>query len=518
MNFLNMIPTSNQLPIVSEPIQQLSFDDFLNGFKVKLQNAFHVNGDIDEFSIHRGLPPQVLQDIMSYNPLSICIPKALGGRGAPIHQNLAIMSEASYESLALSLTLSINYALFIQPVTKYAQEEVKSPIFQRFLKNHHMGGLMITEPSHGSDALNMQTAYTEVNGHYHLQGKKHWAGLTGMANFWLLTARKRGDTGLRRDIDFFICDVNAPGQEIIVEEYFENLGLYQIPYGRNHIDVIVPSNQRLIPITSGVQMMLDTLHRSRIQFPGMGLGFIKRMLDEAINHAQQRQVGNKSLSCYDQVQQRLARLQADFTICSALCTMGSEMADISYDLATFGLEANIIKSITTDLMQDSSQSLLQLVGAKGYKLNHIAGRGIVDSRPFQIFEGSNDILYIQIAETLVKLMTTGKEKNFLKYMQRFRLGVFASDYLKDLLDFDISATLAQRKLLTFGKVVSRIVAMDYVIQIGHRGFRKELINGALLMLKQEIVILICDYTHKQEIVAVDSYEDQSFWLKFVKDK
>jgi alkylation response protein AidB-like acyl-CoA dehydrogenase len=43
-------------------------------------------------------------------------------------------------------------------------------------------------------------------------------------------------------------------------------------------------------------MLLDMLHRSRFQFPGMGMGFIKRMLDEAITHTKSRLVGNKSLS------------------------------------------------------------------------------------------------------------------------------------------------------------------------------------------------------------------------------
>jgi alkylation response protein AidB-like acyl-CoA dehydrogenase len=102
-----------------------------------------------------------------------------------------------------------------------------------------------------------------------------------MADFWILTARKTTESGsLMRDIDMFICDVNAPGQKIVVEEYFENLGLYQIPYGRNHIDVRIPEEQRLIPQTNGIQMLLDMLHRSRFQFPAMGLGFIKRNLDE----------------------------------------------------------------------------------------------------------------------------------------------------------------------------------------------------------------------------------------------
>jgi len=501
----------------NEPIKkELPFAAFLEGFQTTVKNAFHADGGIDQLSIQRGLPPQVLSKIMDYNPLSICIPKEFGGRGAPVHESLALMSAASYESLALSLTLSINYALFLQPVIKYGQEGVKAPIFDRFLHKQNMGGLMITEPNHGSDALNMQTFYTEQDGQFHIQGKKHWAGLTGMANYWLLTARKRGDDGLRRDIDFFICDVNFPGQEIIVEEYFENLGLYQIPYGRNFIDVEVPALQRLIPKTSGVQMMLDTLHRSRLQFPGMAMGFIKRMLDEAITHSQQRLVGNKLLSTYDQVQQRLARLQANYTICSALLIAGSKLADVRNDLVTFGLEANVIKSITTDLMQESSQSLLQLVGAKGYKLSHIAGRGTVDSRPFQIFEGSNDILYIQIAETIIKLMTTTKETNFYRFLHAFHLSSRAAGYFKILLDFNIDKQIPQRKLTELGQIASRIVAMDYVLKMSESGYRIDLVNSAISLLQQEITSLVSIYSYTQYSLVVEDYESNSFWLNYVK--
>jgi alkylation response protein AidB-like acyl-CoA dehydrogenase len=496
--------------------QEIPFTEFLEGFKKTIKNAFYKNGDFDDLSIHRGLPPQVLSEIMSYNPLSICIPIQYGGRGAPIHENLAIMAAASYESLALSLTLSINYALFIHPVVKYGQEDVKAPIFKRFLHHQNMGGLMITEPGHGSDALNMQTFYTEQNGTYHIQGKKHWGGLTGMANYWLLTARKFADEGLRRDIDFFICDVNTPGQEIVVEEYFKNLGLYQIPYGRNLIDVRVPELQRLEPKTSGIQMMLDILHRSRVQFPGMGIGFIKRMLDEAIRHSRQRMVGNKPLSSYDQVQHRLAKLQANYTICSALCTIGSELADLSHDLGPLGLEANILKSITTDMMQESSQSLLQLVGAKGYQLNHIAGRSTVDSRPFQIFEGSNDILYVQISDTVLKLMTAAKECNFLKFLKGFHLSERAAGYLKKLLDFNIEKILSQRKLVELGQVISHVAAMDCVLRVSDRGFRPDLINGALNMLEQEITTLISAYSFTQKTLVVEGYEENSQWLDFVK--
>jgi len=493
--------------------EEKSFRQLLEEFKASMKRAFHEEDKIDLFCSTRGIPPAVLKELMSGNPLALNIPKQYGGFGGSVKQNIAFVSAASYESLALSLTLGINNALFIQPVAKYGQESVKPKVFDQFLHNSCMGGLMITEPDFGSDALSMHTAFVERDGLYHIKGKKHWAGLTGMADFWLLTARKKTESGaLMRDIDMFICDVNAPRQQIKVEEYFENLGLYQIPYGRNHLDVYIPEEQRLIPRTNGVQMLLDLLHRSRFQFPGMGLGFIKRILDEAINHTKSRLVGNKHLFDYDQVQHRLTRLQANFTICSAFCLKSGEIAGVENDLSSLGLEANITKSVTSDIMQESAQSLLQLVGAKGYKLNHIAGRSVVDSRPFQIFEGSNDILYHQIADSVLKLMKTAKEKSVYQFLKGFT--TLAAGRIKDLVNFDVEAPLVQRKLVEFGQVISRIVSMDQVLYLEEKGFRKDLIDNTLIVLKQEISSLLNTFHFANNTKVVADYEENSFWLDF----
>jgi len=193
---------------------------------------------------------------------------------------------------------------------------------------------------------------------------------------------------------------------------------------------------------------------------------------------------------------------------------GSEMADIKNDLTALGLEANIIKTVTTDLMQESAQSLLTLVGAIGYKLNHIAGRGTVDTRPFQIFEGSNDILYNQISESLIKLMKTAKETNLYQFLKAFNLTEFASKHLKELLNFDIDLQISQRKSVELGKLLSRIVSMDLVIKLGNAGFRSDLVDGAVSILKQEISGLINDYSFVQTTLVVENYEAGGTWNTF----
>ena len=511
MNSSKIIPFTDLDLNINKP-----FNAFLDDFNTLLKNVYNNPDYIEHLNSKRGFPEAMLAEIMSLNPLSVGIPKEFGGRGGTLNENLALLSAASYQSLALSLTLGINSALFLQPFTKYAQQDAKAYVFKQFLEHKAMGGLMITEPDHGSDALNMNTFFdVNADGSYHLQGKKHWAGLTGFADFWILTARKKNTDGkLLRDIDFFFCEVGKPNQKIIVEEEFDNLGLYPIPYGRNHIDVQLPAANRLVPVTSGVKMMLDLLHRSRLHFPGMGLGFIKRMLDEAIAHCQTRNVGGQSLFNYDQVQQRLALHQSAYTICSALCAGGSDLSNSTDDLTTHNMEANVIKSVTADLMQETSQSLLQLMGAKAYRLSNVAGRASVDSRPFQIFEGSNDILYTQISQAILKLMKHSKEFNLYQFLKNYHLTSQAVEQFNDMFNFEINLHMPQRKLVEMGSVISRLVAVDYVIKLGEKGFRTDMISNAITMLKQEISSQLTAYSFNNTVKVVSDYEENSSWLKF----
>lgn len=499
-----------------ETVRTMDFSEFIDEYKKKLRNLFHVRANVDELSLKRGLPPFVMREIQAQTPLAVFIPKEYGGRGGHVHECLSMLEASSYESLALSLTMGINGALFIQPVSKYGSETVKERVLSSFIRNKRLGGLMITEPDYGSDALSMQTSYTFADGHYHLQGIKHWAGLTGWADFWLLTARQRdADGNLGRDIDFFVCDNTAPGQQVHVEEYFENLGLYMIPYGRNQINVQLPEDQKLQPESTGIKMMLDILHRSRIQFPGMGMGFLRRMLDEAVTHCRARMVGGTSLFSYDQVKERLSRMQAWFTACSAMCAFSSETAGVENNLAKENVSANAIKTVVTDMMQEASQSLLQLTGAKGYRLDHIAGRSTVDSRPFQIFEGANDILYQQISEAIIKSMRRMKEANLYEYLKSFDLTERAADYFKETLNFSIDPKMPQRKLVDLGQVLGRVISMDLTIRLGERGFHADLIANTLNVLKQDVDALVTRFQTNIAPTYVEDYPEDSAWLSFV---
>lgn len=499
----------------------MEFSKFIRQYKTKLNELFNKEDDINELSLNRGLPQDIFRQLMECQPLSVFIPEEYGGRGALTHEALTLLETSSYESLPLSLMMGINGALFLQPVANYGAEEVKQPIFDRFLYKKNMGGLMITEPDFGSDALRMETSFErKQNGEkaaYEVKGTKHWAGLTGAADYWLITARRKGKQGkLGRDIGFFIHDSNRGGIE--VEEYYKNLGLYMLPYGRNKINITVPEEYRLQPKSTGIKMMLDILHRSRLQFPGMGIGFLKRMMVEGVTHCKERSVGGQSLFNYDQVKKRLNRLQSSFTICSAMCAFTSKNVPIDKDVSGMDIAANTIKTYTTDLMQQAAQSLLQLTGAKGYRLDHIAGRALIDSRPFQIFEGSNDILYQQISESVLKKMRRMKLENLYKFLSNFKLTERASDYFSELLDFKISNKLTQDRLVELGRILSRVISLEFTLRLGDKGFNQQLTENTIQTLRADVERMVTTFINENTPDVVEDYEDSSSWLESVAPK
>jgi hypothetical protein len=254
-----------------------------------------------------------------------------------------------------------------------------------------------------------------------------------------------------------------------------------------------------------------------MQFPGMGMGFIHRMLDEGLTHCRERLVGGKSLFRYDQVQDRLSKLQASFTVCSAMCSNSAKKAGLENDLTGIGMEANSVKSVITDLMQQAAQSVTQLVGAKAYRNSHIAGRGITDSRPFQIFEGSNDILYAQISENLIKQMKRLKENNLFNFLKGNELTSRSSEQLKDLFNFNLNMELPQRKLVELGQAIGRVISMDMVHRLANEGFRKDLIQGGINMLHQEIQQLMSTFKLQTNTLVVEDYHENSSWLRAHKN-
>ena len=117
--------------------------------------------------------------------------------------------------------------------------------------------------------------------------------------------------------------------------------------------------------------------------------------------------------------------------------------------------------------------------------------------------------------SLLKMMKKAKESNLFKFLKGLDLTSKSAISLKEMLDFDLNSNLPQRKMVELGQVIGRIVSFEMVINLGETGFRNDLIENGLNMLKQEIVSLMSSFNFRNETKLVEDYQDNSLWLNFV---
>lgn len=460
------------------------------------------------------LAQSYLREVREPRPLSVTVPEKYGGNGVSTKKFLKLADITGYESLPFALLFGINGALFLQPLIKHATESTKQEILPAFLEEKRLGGLMITEPDYGTDALNMTTGFTQSNGHYHVSGIKHWGGLTGWADHWIVAARNdKGDGSLGRDISLFLCDK----AEINVTQLYSNLGLSVLPYGRNEIDADPSTARRLEAESSGLRMMQDFFHRSRLQFPGMATGYLRRVRDEAHEHCRNRIVGGSELTDYEHVRRQLRDLEAAHTISSAMCLYTSENVRIDEDVSGEIIPANSIKAFVTDLMQGAADSYLQLAGANGYRSDHLAGQSYVDTRPFQIFEGPNDVLYDQVGKKVLDLAKKKSWENFLDFVENSERINELPDELHPMVDFPIDGDFAQSQRVNLGRLVARLLALNMVGTMSERGYAPERIQRTESYLEAEVRALSRDVQQQDSVdePPLSKNTDDGGWMSLV---
>ncbi|MBE7381294.1 MAG: acyl-CoA/acyl-ACP dehydrogenase [Leptolyngbya sp. SIO1E4] len=415
-----------------------------------------------------------------------CIPSPYGGK-LSTKTTFHLLAIASYFALPLSLRIMIIQLLFTSTLVKHASSATKDEIFPRLMAGE-IGGIAITEPDHGSDALGMQTYYCPTHQGYSISGMKHWQGLSGETEWFLIAARaKTPDGKLAGNVDFFLHEMSQGGMQIA--ERYHTPGLLMMQYGKNEINVEIPTHRKLtFPSGKRNPLIMDVFNTARLAFPAMGLGFFTRIQEEAESYAELRQVNKKALKTYDLVKFRLEHLRAWKTICAVLFEHSLTLINVYQPLADKTLLADVYKVIISDLMLKASHSLQQLYGGMGYRRFSFPEMAFADSRPFQILDGSNDILSMQIAWLLIKDMQARRIDNFPQFLQAFELTKLADVSLCDrFMAISPNYDMPQRSLMQLGQLLARVVVVHCLRDAQrHQTLQEGDVECALTVLKTEM--------------------------------
>ena len=441
-----------------------------------LRDHFSASNDYSSFD------EEFLCAFLKQGPLHHFIPPTLGGRFESTSSCLALLEMVSYYCLPLGLTLGITGSLFLRPMSRLAPETLKAEVLPQFLDSSQLGGMMITEPSGGTDIFGLRSTLEINDGRVQLSGVKCWGGLTGRAEHWLVAARvKKGDTLTRR-----VAMVYVPLQSegVKVEEYFDALGLQPITYGSTRYSAVdLPESNVVTPPGGGaLRSILDTLFRSRMGISAIAAGQCRRLADEVADRAKSRMTFGRAIGEYDQVQYRLSGLRGLQQINESLWHFTGYWAGRHNDVSGDHVLANTSKVLSSDGLSAAADSAVQIFASAAYKRSHVVGRAFTDARPFQIFEGSNDVLHENTYDILssrysgvnVEVVGAELERYGLKLSEHIPQG------LRDILVRDEG--LSQRQKVHYGKMVSWIFAQS-ILEKETADTGKSLDNGMKLTLR-----------------------------------
>ena len=426
-----------------------------------------------------GYPPEFLRGLLRMPSL-----RALFAPDSTARGNLEIVRAAAYQSVELALSLGITVSLFTDPVRRFAPDLWRDKLEEGFLTQGWLGGMMITEPGCGTDLMACQTEYRVDEQGPLLAGTKHWAGLTALADYWLVLARdgERGRGFGFPSLNFYVC--RATPESFRLLKRYGPAGLRSIPYGMTRIEA---REGILAPLLSGsktdrFRRIHSILHRSRISISAIACGACARLADDVRSRVRERIVFGKTLENYGQVQARVAEIEAAREISRVLHADGCREAEAADRPGSEGVPAqiaNVVKVVASDLAFASATSASQLFGGESYRTDGYVGRATADLRPFRIFEGSNDVLCDAIWQATEKAAKTGGESFADAVRRAHEMGGWSAPSIAAFTAEGGEGALPQGLRCLGGRVLANA-------EVLRRGLEAGLSSAALLPLRRRI--------------------------------
>jgi acyl-CoA dehydrogenase len=170
----------------------------------------------------------------------------------------------------------------------------------------------------------------------------------------------------------------------------------------------IPAARRLGAPGEGFKIAMRTLDVFRASVGAAALGFARRALDEALQHARGRPMFGATLADLQLTQAKLGDMATMIDAAALLTYRAAWRRDVQGKPTT--QEAAMAKMAATEGAQRVIDAAVQMFGGRGVKTGEVVESLYREIRALRIYEGATEVQKLIVARELLKRAAPGRAK------------------------------------------------------------------------------------------------------------
>lgn len=353
---------------------------------------------------HDHIPPDILQEMRDMGLFGLTIPEEFGGAGMNIRQYARTVHTLSYAMPAFRSIISINIGMFYSAFKNGGTQDQKAEWLPRIAAGE-IAAFGLTEPGSGSDSAGLQTLAVQTDNGWVLNGTKRYITNAPHAKVALIMARtSKENLPKNAHVSAFIVPMDTLG--VSTGKPDRKMG-----QSGSHISDIMLDDVRLGgeallggEVGKGFAFAMQSLDNGRISVGAAATAYAKRALDSALRYATERKAFGEPIANFQLIQQMLADCEIEIYAAQSMMEDVTRRADAGENVLR---KAAAFKVFASEMCGRVVDRCVQVYGGAGYLAEYDAERFFRDARIYRIYEGTTQILQLQIAKHMLREFNAG---------------------------------------------------------------------------------------------------------------
>ena len=361
-------------------LQLRSLTETVRGFAAR-ELAPHA----EELDREERLAPGIFKKLGELGLLGITAPEDYGGVGLGARAMVAVMEELSYAEPGTCLSYLAHSLLFVHNLAQNGSPEQLQKYLVPASDGGSVGGMAMTEPGAGSDAVSMQTRAVKRGDVYVLNGSKMFITNGPIGDVFLVYART-GEN--RKDLSTFIVERGFSG--FSVGRKLSKMGMRSSPTSELVFrDCIVPAENLVGAEGETISHMMKNLDIERVGLAAMSLGIARACFDQSLKYATERSQFRSPILSFQSVSDKIANMYVNYRAARALVY---EAAGVIDEGRRANQEAAAAKIFASEMGTKAGLDAIQILGGYGYIREFPVERFMRDAKLLEIGGGTSEIL------------------------------------------------------------------------------------------------------------------------------